>query len=79
MTLLQTIRRLQKLLDKHGNCQVDVDWHAMRERAGGLAEDCSHLRIDSIAYELVNVADGDGGSQMNKDGTERTIRTVTIR
>ena len=76
MTLLQTIRRLQKLYEKHGNVKVGVDWAAIRNSSNGVYDIGN---ISEFEFDHVAEVDGDGFMVVNKDGSERTTRTVVIK
>ena len=78
MTAKRLIKELQKVVDKHGNVKVVANVDDLRTRLGNLAGDCSCADVTAVGYEVIYVADDDGGVAVNKDGTERTTRVVVL-
>lgn len=75
MTLDALITKLQALQKKgHGRYTVVVDKESLWDGNGTFV--CCN--VNSLEAELINVADGDGFSAMNKDGSERMMRAIIL-
>jgi hypothetical protein len=75
VTIGRLIRELTALAAKHGNrVDVCVDKGSLWD-GNGTFEIC---RLKSAAFKIVEIADGDGFMQYNKDGSERTERNIIL-
>lgn len=76
MTAKQLIKQLEKIVEQHGNIDVAVNWEELanaQNRVGNIAN------VNEVVFDRVRVCDGDGFTIINKDGSERTIRTAIIQ
>jgi hypothetical protein len=76
MTLNRLITLLQKQQPTHGRCRVSIAKHSFvdnRENDG-----CTILMVHGVDVRWIVDADDDGGSAVNKDGSERGRTTVIL-
>lgn len=78
MTAKQMIRKLEAVVKKHGNVKVCANWPELRDSLGGLKDDCTHYSVTDVVFDTIHQADDDGGTAINKDGTEKMIRCAVI-
>ena len=71
MTAKQLHKQLGKIIEKNGNIPVCVDWAKLRDNHSFWDEDASCVGVTKAEALYVYESDGDGGTKVNKDGTER--------
>lgn len=77
MTLNQLHKRLEKLIaDGHGRKPVCVAKETFRDNRED--DGCSILQVHGLGLELIHMADDDGGTAVNKDGSERMRWNVIL-
>lgn len=77
MTLYQLHKRLGKLLaEGHGRKPVCVAKHTFTHNCED--DGVSILPVVGLGLKFINIADDDGGTGINKDGSERMRRTVIL-
>lgn len=76
MTLNKLAKMIQRLIDEgHGRENVCVDKDSLFDGNNSW----SVCRIESLQSECVHVADDDGGTAINKDGSERMMQCVILK
>jgi len=77
MTLNQLYKRLGRLIGEgHGRQQVCI---AKRTFEHNCEDDgVTILPVEGLGVDWINIADGDGGTGVNKDGSERMRETVIL-
>lgn len=76
MTLSKFIKELQKLEKAgHGRATVGVNKRTLWD---GNETFCI-CEVAEVDHDFVSIVDGDGFTEFNKDGTERTKSTVIIK
>lgn len=76
MTLNALIKKLLAIQETHGRCRVSVDKSSFRDNRE--TDGCVILPIDGVDARWIVDADDDGGTAVNKDGTERGRTTVIL-
>lgn len=76
MTINKLIKLLQALEAKHGK-RVQV-CAAARELLDYHNDTYSHVDVLSARYEVMNHVDGDGFTQYNRDGSEKTLSRIVL-
>lgn len=75
MTITKLIKRLEALRAKHGNVKVCVD-HDSLWTGNGTFNICD---VSGIDVSSIRIADGDGFTVINKDGSERERTCAVIK
>lgn len=77
MTVQGLHSRLGKLIDEgHGRKHVHVDKTSFQDNREG--DGVTILPLEGLGVRLLNVADDDGGSKFNKDGSESMRQTCVL-
>ncbi len=76
-----TVNRLHKLLTKliregHGRIPVSVSKETFSDNRE--VDGCTILSVNGVVVQYVPQADDDGGTKVNKDGTESHRKTAVI-
>lgn len=76
-----TVNQLSKLIDKlksdgHGRRPVCIDKDSFSHNCE--SDGVTILEVMSVGIERIRIADGDGGSATNKDGSERSQSTCIL-
>lgn len=78
MTLKKLHAAMTKLLAEHpctGRMQVTVNKPTFRHPLE--IDGCVYLDVSGVTWDAIYVADDDGGTKMNRDGSER-MKTVVV-
>lgn len=76
-----TVNGMRKALDRliaqgHGRCRVSVAKESFRDNRE--SDGCTILPVAGVDLRWIVDADDDGGTALNKDGTERGRTTAII-
>lgn len=77
MTVNQLYKRLGKLIEEgHGRTNVAVAKETFRDNRE--SDGCTILDVHGLGVKLIHLADDDGGTAVNKDGSERMRMTCIL-
>jgi hypothetical protein len=75
MTVTQLIRKLERLREKHGNCQVAVN---CREMLAKFSDVFDIVSVETAEFEQVLQADGDGFGLTDSQGREKFQPNIVL-
>jgi hypothetical protein len=76
MTLNRLCKILEELRAENGRCRVSIAKESFRDNREN--DGCTILMVYGVDVRWINDADDDGGTAVNKDGSERGRTTVIL-
>ncbi len=77
MTVTQLYKILAKeIANKNGRCRVAIDKATFQSNLE--SDGVTIMDVHEFETSFINIADGDGGTEVNKDGSERMRLTFVL-